>query len=412
MKILIPVFVFLSFATSAQVIPTVGLMGDWPFDGNALDMSGNGNHGIVSAATPAHDRFGNPAKAYKFNGINSKITVLHSNTIDVPNNTSFSFTYWQKAYTGNVDRVILSKHTSGSWNGYNFIANNQANGGYCTSPDHIYFYTASGALQDACSNAPVLNDSTWRFVTGVYDAFLNQSFIYINAVLQTDIGQSSGSLSNNADMTFGCIPSISTTYFHGVLDGARLYNRVLTQNEITQLYNECVAPASPVNLTTANNKNICKNKSTILNASGSGTLTWYASPTSTLAMSTGGTYTTSILNPGTYTYYVASVNSCTSSPKTAVSITVSECLGVTSFNGSLQYVSVFPNPTDGNLNIKVENLSVKTTFDLYNHLGEKILTQSVEEVVASLDLKAMASGVYYLKFYNEEGQKLIKFIRQ
>jgi hypothetical protein len=40
-------------------MPTNGLVGYWPFNGNANDASGNGNHGIVYGASLATDRNGN-----------------------------------------------------------------------------------------------------------------------------------------------------------------------------------------------------------------------------------------------------------------------------------------------------------------------------------------------------------------
>jgi hypothetical protein len=45
-----------------------GLVGYWPFCGNANDMSGNGNNGTVNGATLTKDRFGNINSAYDFNG--------------------------------------------------------------------------------------------------------------------------------------------------------------------------------------------------------------------------------------------------------------------------------------------------------------------------------------------------------
>ncbi|MFM8685494.1 MAG: hypothetical protein ACKODJ_02965, partial [Bacteroidota bacterium] len=45
-----------------------GLVGYWPFIGNANDESGNGNHGIVNGATLTSDRFGNQNSAYDFDG--------------------------------------------------------------------------------------------------------------------------------------------------------------------------------------------------------------------------------------------------------------------------------------------------------------------------------------------------------
>ena len=59
-----------SFATVAQnvpnYVPTNGLVGWWPFNGNANDESGNNNNGTVNGATLTTDRFGNAGKAYDF----------------------------------------------------------------------------------------------------------------------------------------------------------------------------------------------------------------------------------------------------------------------------------------------------------------------------------------------------------
>ena len=43
-----------------------GLVGYWPFNGNANDESGNGNDGTVNGATLTTDRFGNSNSAYEF----------------------------------------------------------------------------------------------------------------------------------------------------------------------------------------------------------------------------------------------------------------------------------------------------------------------------------------------------------
>ena len=71
---------FLLSAVAAQAqsipsyVPTNGLVGWWPFNGNANDESGNGNHGTVNGAMLTTDRYGNAGKAYSFNGINSFIS--------------------------------------------------------------------------------------------------------------------------------------------------------------------------------------------------------------------------------------------------------------------------------------------------------------------------------------------------
>ena len=66
----------MAFSAHAQIpsyVPTNGLVGWWPFNGNANDESGNGNHGTVNGATLAADRFGNAGKAYSFDGVDDNI---------------------------------------------------------------------------------------------------------------------------------------------------------------------------------------------------------------------------------------------------------------------------------------------------------------------------------------------------
>ena len=56
-------------------VPANGLVGWWPFNGNANDESGNGNNGTVNGATLTSDRFGTNNKAYLFDGVDDKINT-------------------------------------------------------------------------------------------------------------------------------------------------------------------------------------------------------------------------------------------------------------------------------------------------------------------------------------------------
>jgi hypothetical protein len=52
-----------------------GLVGYWPFCGNANDASGNNNNGTVNGATLTSDRFGNANSAYSFNGFSDFLLI-------------------------------------------------------------------------------------------------------------------------------------------------------------------------------------------------------------------------------------------------------------------------------------------------------------------------------------------------
>lgn len=72
MKSTIKFLLFTALFTSKVIsqvpsyVPTSGLVGYWPFNGNANDESGNGNNGTVNGATLSSDRNGNANSAYYF----------------------------------------------------------------------------------------------------------------------------------------------------------------------------------------------------------------------------------------------------------------------------------------------------------------------------------------------------------
>ncbi|MCE3226911.1 MAG: hypothetical protein K0S32_1462 [Bacteroidetes bacterium] len=88
----------------------------------------------------------------------------------------------------------------------------------------------------------------------------------------------------------------------------------------------CVAPSSPSNTTPLANLTICNNNTTTLNASGTGTISWYNVSTGGTAITSGTTFATSSLTTGatatTYVYYAEDLTCAPSITRTAVTITV------------------------------------------------------------------------------------------
>ena len=63
-----------SYDWSAYLLD-LGLVAWYPFDGNASDMSGNGNHGTVHGATLGTDRYGRSGRAFSFDGTNDFVSL-------------------------------------------------------------------------------------------------------------------------------------------------------------------------------------------------------------------------------------------------------------------------------------------------------------------------------------------------
>jgi len=81
-------------------VPTNGLVGWWPFNGNANDESGNGNHGTVNGATLTSDIDGNANSAYSFDGISNYIST--SNIPTFSNSNQITFSLWVKVVGNNA----------------------------------------------------------------------------------------------------------------------------------------------------------------------------------------------------------------------------------------------------------------------------------------------------------------------
>ena len=85
-------------------IPTAGLIAYYPFNGNANDESGNGNHGSLQGDVPqlTTDRFGNENSAYLFGGYYNQgwVYVPNSGSLQLDNAMSMSFWINLSGYDG------------------------------------------------------------------------------------------------------------------------------------------------------------------------------------------------------------------------------------------------------------------------------------------------------------------------
>ena len=138
------------FASTAQIpsyVPTNGLVGWWPFNGNANDESGNGNNGTVNGASLTSDRFGNGGKALSFDGLSNYVEVPHSSTFNSTNKITISL--WIKPTT------IFAPGVE------SYVLNKQSNYGASQVGFHIYYWYNSSLgsmITFRCRNG---NNSNW-----------------------------------------------------------------------------------------------------------------------------------------------------------------------------------------------------------------------------------------------------------
>lgn len=175
---------------------------------------------------------------------------------------------------------------------------------------------------------------------------------------------------------------------------------------------QCVAPPAPViTSTTTAALTICSGNTASLTATGTGTLSWYATPTSTTVLATGSGYTTPALTTGTYTYY-AGASTCTSSAtRASVSVTVSACTGLEQAGAAKTELSMYPNPTNSKLYLKTSNPG-NYTVRVYDVTGSLVLEQAADSELSLINMEVQSVGIYLVTVSSEgrvvASKKIIK----
>ncbi len=228
-----------------------GVVACYPFSGNANDESGNGNNAQNFNAALAPDRFNVANRAYQFNGFNSYLEVPNSVSLASPTN-QISFTFWARVTNWNFNAgvqytPILSKSTTTAAAQYRAMV--RSNGAYAMTDGKSW----NGVIGSAT------NLNIWYFfcITARNDTM----FYYRNGtLLGFAVGPTTYTLNNTTPLRIGRNDVNTAVVFSGRLDELRIYNRTLTQPEITKLYNLSNINGLPT-ITAGLDKDVCKGDS-------------------------------------------------------------------------------------------------------------------------------------------------------
>lgn len=206
-----------------------GLVAYYPFNGNANDESGNGNHGVVNGATLTLDRFGNENSAYSFEN-NSLIEVEDSPDFDFSSDSAYTITFYLKFNDLNTVGSILSKWgSSGDEDDEWLFA--------CQSSDNIWLSTNSSTnsySQNTQSDFYIL-DNQWHKVVAVWDGKTTFQAVFIDDTIVASTENAVETIPNLTEpLRFGCSGHYDFTEIK--LDDIYFYNRALTSNEVHCLY--------------------------------------------------------------------------------------------------------------------------------------------------------------------------------
>lgn len=216
---------------NAQV--TNGLVAKWSFNnGNANDEVGTNHLTTQNGATYGTDRFGNLNKSASLDGTDD---YLRTNSPFFSPGNPYSFSLWFKS----------NNSTQGLQTLFNTDPHTQLAVGYNWYGDGTFdIGISSGSGWDICSTAPNgldtfnitgIDVTNWNHWVMTFDG--TNWNTYANNILVNTCN--SGTPSNTlSDLFFGAISVGPQSYFSGLIDDIRIYDRALNTTEIDSLFNE------------------------------------------------------------------------------------------------------------------------------------------------------------------------------
>lgn len=219
---------------ASQKISDPDLIAYYPFDGNALDTSGQGNDGSVFGAELTEGRYNVLQQAYQFDGVDDVIGISSIGDWG----EELSITAWvhlDDANSGEPNIILGSRTPSQGATLSNFLL-------FISEEQRLRFFIFGEGFTDAdhsdvSSQSAVLTD-TWIHVAGTYSQNTGLINVYINGELEgsAQIGSQPRYLAEAVGIG-NWNPDYDRTRhpFAGKLDEVRIYRRALTLKEIQEL---------------------------------------------------------------------------------------------------------------------------------------------------------------------------------
>jgi prepilin-type N-terminal cleavage/methylation domain-containing protein len=209
-----------------------GLVGWWPLNegagSTALDQSGNGNNGTWSGnlINGSHYTTGKVGPyAGNFDGSTDYVNTSNMNFPN-PSTGSYSVSAWVNFNSIPSYNARILSYALDASDGFNLAF-------YLAGSELAFSGVKSGTKYEAVGTS--VSTGVWYFVVGEFNSISNTSSLYVNKIQGTS-GNPSLGLSGSVNTLF--IGQINGgSYFPGLIDEVRVYNRALSVAEVQALYN-------------------------------------------------------------------------------------------------------------------------------------------------------------------------------
>jgi hypothetical protein len=387
-KLTLLIAILLATTTFAQVpnyVPTNGLVGWWPFNGNANDESGNGNNGTVNGAILTSDRNSVANQAYSFDGSTSYIYVPFSSSINsIQSGITMSAWILMDGGTGagTPPRImeLRGAYGNGGDAGLVMLAHDNSN---IERTFEVRWHNNFGNTNVSINPTNSVPSLTWHHVLFSADGLSASGKFYLDGILiNTNANeQMQGVINacnyNNNPLIIGAESNLIGKW-GGKLDDIGIWNRALSACEIKDLY---YSQLGSTNSTSSETQTALDNYTWPLN---------------------NQTYTHS----GTYSDTLVNAAGCDSI------VTLNLTLNYTGINeNNSSSLVISPNPTTGSFSLHgLEQLGTITSLRINDNNGK--IVQVLDPKATQFACSSLKTGVYFLEVISSTSIEIIKLIKE
>jgi hypothetical protein len=238
--------------------PPPALVGYWKFDEDsgdiAYDSSDYGNDGLISGATWVEGKCGS---GLYFDGAADDnldyVLIPDQGPMSIDTNT-FTISFWVKLFDLDRHHSLLDKRHGYHLHNYWFAFYDSGTPPSGDTGDYLIAGINDGTISTSAydegpyarvDDPPRMEPNVFYFVTATYNQSSGDFILYLDGNV---IGMKNLKLSNpiigDGDLYFGAHPVHGVEYAtDGIIDEVRIYNYVLTQEQIRADMETCVPPA-------------------------------------------------------------------------------------------------------------------------------------------------------------------------
>jgi len=283
---------------TAPTSPTASFYLSYSFSGNANDISGNLNNGVLlNAPAMAADRYAAANSAYTFNGSSQYIAT----SLPIATNPQlFSISVWFKTSTAGGKLVGFGSSQLGS----SVTAYDRHI--YMNNSGQLYFGVKPSSTYKTINTTATYADGAWHHAVATMSS-TNGANLYVDGVLQasdatmTSAGAYVGYWRVAYDNLASWTSAPTSYYFNGSLDDIAVYKTELTAAQVYTLYGAGCAPVCPGSTLTFQ-----------ANTVSGATYAWTGPNSFTSALQNPTIANAAAVNAGTYVLTVTGSNGCIS----------------------------------------------------------------------------------------------------